>query len=376
MPSSKSMKSSHKRRKINPNRSGESLWKDVTVALGEEQEKDILDQNHYDNEDSDGDGDHKKKKRQRLGKASLDLPVQPGEDIGMMYGLQVLSGDDYTVDPQTRQLQILAAAPADNNTEGDEPTPPAHESTTASTTEQPTKKMTTKKKSTKDIGEKSPSTTEGTATSVTAAATTKTPKPKTKKDTRSATNSEAIGDQEHNDAVVTKQTQSQHTVTEADPSSLDWHKVQQAWSVACGGAVLRESLCRALAKQGFGQPTPIQAATLSASILGRRNLVGASPTGSGKTLAFLLPILQSLLEDDDDDDEADTQNKKIVRALIVTPTRELATQIYKECEVLAPRQCVTLVGGIAPVKQARLLQTIRPSILVGTPGRLWQMVSA
>ena len=54
---------------------------------------------------------------------------------------------------------------------------------------------------------------------------------------------------------------------------------------------------------------------------------------------------------------------------------ELATQIYAECEKLVPNQCVTLVGGIALVKQKRLLTTKRPSIIVATPGRLWAMVS-
>jgi superfamily II DNA/RNA helicase len=54
---------------------------------------------------------------------------------------------------------------------------------------------------------------------------------------------------------------------------------------------------------------------------------------------------------------------------------ELATQIYAECEKLVPNECVTLVGGIALVKQKRLLSTKRPSVIVATPGRLWAMVS-
>jgi superfamily II DNA/RNA helicase len=99
-------------------------------------------------------------------------------------------------------------------------------------------------------------------------------------------------------------------------------------------------------------------------------------------LAFLLPILQSLLQQPPHEHQ-----QSVVRALIVTPTRELATQISAECDKLLPKtnnknnnktdikkQSVTLVGGIAPVKQARLLSTIRPPIIVGTPGRLWQMV--
>jgi len=54
--------------------------------------------------------------------------------------------------------------------------------------------------------------------------------------------------------------------------------------------------------------------------------------------------------------------------------KELATQIHAECEKLLPSQCVTLVGGIALVKQKRLLSTKKPPIIVATPGRLWAMV--
>ena len=55
---------------------------------------------------------------------------------------------------------------------------------------------------------------------------------------------------------------------------------------------------------------------------------------------------------------------------------ELATQISTECEKLVPNQCVTLVGGIAIVKQKRLLSTKKPSVIVATPGRLWAMVGS
>jgi superfamily II DNA/RNA helicase len=99
---------------------------------------------------------------------------------------------------------------------------------------------------------------------------------------------------------------------------------------------------------------------------------------AGKTLAFLIPILNHLLEqkkngNDVDDDNRSAQNK-FVQALIMTPTRELASQIHEECDKLLPNQCVTLVGGIALVKQARLLKTKKPQVVIATPGRLWAMV--
>jgi superfamily II DNA/RNA helicase len=71
---------------------------------------------------------------------------------------------------------------------------------------------------------------------------------------------------------------------------------------------------------------------------------------------------------------AENEKNAPPQAVIVTPTRELATQIQQECNKLSPNQCVTLVGGIAIVKQARILQTKRPPIIIGTPGRLWAMV--
>ena len=94
---------------------------------------------------------------------------------------------------------------------------------------------------------------------------------------------------------------------------------------------------------------------------------------AGKTLAFLIPILNQILEQQSDGDD---QPNDHMHALIMTPTRELATQIHAECDKLVPNQCVTLVGGIALVKQARLLKTKKPPIVVATPGRLWAMVRA
>ena len=79
-------------------------------------------------------------------------------------------------------------------------------------------------------------------------------------------------------------------------------------------------MTNSLHRVGFATPTPIQAATLSASTMGRRNLVGAAPTGSGKTLAFLLPILNNMLQKKDEETEDNVPEKKL-QALIMTPTR-------------------------------------------------------
>jgi ATP-dependent RNA helicase DDX24/MAK5 len=145
--------------------------------------------------------------------------------------------------------------------------------------------------------------------------------------------------------------------------------MQTAWMVATGGVELHPTLCASLLSQKFWTPTPIQSATLPASILGRRNIVGAAPTGSGKTLAYLLPILQSLLSQ-----ESET---RVLQALVLTPTRELALQVSRECDLLAgeKRLSATIVGGLALAKQQRVLEKNKPPILVATPGRLWELVS-
>ena len=126
-------------------------------------------------------------------------------------------------------------------------------------------------------------------------------------------------------------------------------------------------------------PTPIQSATLPASILGRRDIVGAAPTGSGKTLSFGLPILQYLLETCTcaTDGRRRGVQQLPLQALILTPTRELALQVTCELQKVSLNtiKIGTIVGGFAEVKQRRTLEKVKPSILVATPGRLWELVS-
>ena len=127
--------------------------------------------------------------------------------------------------------------------------------------------------------------------------------------------------------------------------------------------------------------------------------------GSGKTLSYLLPILQFLYSDeenitkDGDDLDVDTTDeghttKKFspLTALILCPTRELAMQVSNEFSKLAndsttnpntssdksssPKiECGTIIGGMAEQKQKRILKFKRPSVIIATPGRLWDMVS-
>src|SRR5215471_4287160 len=110
-------------------------------------------------------------------------------------------------------------------------------------------------------------------------------------------------------------------------------------------ALLKENLSR----NGFIHPTPIQAATFEAAISGR-DLVATAQTGTGKTLAFVLPMLQIF---------STGPRRPGVRALILTPTRELAAQIADTIALMAGGtgiQAATVVGGLNERKQ---LQAIR-----------------
>jgi len=172
-------------------------------------------------------------------------------------------------------------------------------------------------------------------------------------------------------------------VIDANPTQDKIDETQTSWAATSGGVYLHNHICCSLAKLGFSYPTPIQASTLSASILGKRDIAGAAPTGSGKTLAYLIPILQFFLEERDllNTNEMDKRNNNQrfwpLTALILCPTRELALQVSQEFEKLSRRavSCGNLVGGLSEEKQKRILDVKRPPILVATPGRLWSLVS-
>src|SRR5881396_3052044 len=111
---------------------------------------------------------------------------------------------------------------------------------------------------------------------------------------------------------------------------------------------LAPELVRAVADEGYAHPTPIQAEAIPA-ILAGRDLIGSAQTGTGKTAAFLLPILHRLLGD----------TAHTTRALIITPTRELAQQIDDVCLALAyhtPLRVGLLIGGAPMGPQEKALR--------------------
>jgi ATP-dependent RNA helicase RhlE len=120
---------------------------------------------------------------------------------------------------------------------------------------------------------------------------------------------------------------------------------------------------RGIRAAGFETPRPIQARTIPAVLEGR-DVLGLAQTGTGKTAAFALPILSSLI--------ARGRRGRGPRALILAPTRELASQIDREIGLLGgftPVRSTAVYGGVTIGKQIRALEK-RPDILVACPGRL------
>ena len=116
---------------------------------------------------------------------------------------------------------------------------------------------------------------------------------------------------------------------------------------------------------GYETATPIQQAAIPAALRGR-DIIGTAQTGTGKTAAFVLPILNRLLEG----------SRGIPRALIVTPTRELAEQIHQVIRALSvgtKLRSTTIYGGVGANRQIKALKD-GVDILVATPGRLLDLV--
>jgi ATP-dependent RNA helicase RhlE len=130
-----------------------------------------------------------------------------------------------------------------------------------------------------------------------------------------------------------------------------------------------EPLLRALAAEGYAVPTPIQARAIP-HLLAGRDLLGIAQTGTGKTASFALPILQRLAAD------RRRTGARAVRALVLTPTRELAAQIGDSFKAygrhLGLRQAVVFGGVNQRPQVAALSRGI--DILVATPGRLLDLL--
>ena len=133
---------------------------------------------------------------------------------------------------------------------------------------------------------------------------------------------------------------------------------------------LSAELLRAVADQGYSEPTPVQSQAIPVILEGKDILAGAQ-TGTGKTAGFTLPLLQRLI------DEQPVKGRRPVRALILTPTRELAAQVEESVKTYGkhlPLTSTVIFGGVKINPQIQRLRT-GVDILVATPGRLLDHVS-
>jgi ATP-dependent RNA helicase RhlE len=134
---------------------------------------------------------------------------------------------------------------------------------------------------------------------------------------------------------------------------------------------LIEPLLKALKKEGYTHPTPIQEQSIPIVLKGQ-DLLGLAQTGTGKTAAFVLPILQRLLENN-----YESKGYKHIRALILTPTRELASQIGDSITAYGKHTGLkheVIFGGVSQHAQTIALR-YGTDILVATPGRLLDLMN-
>ncbi len=380
-------------------------WEKLSVSIGNKENDEVDDtdyengKNHYDNEN---------------GKFNFDdFDDSPGNDPGIFLGLEVVDGSQYEI--QKKKLndggtltQLLihntgTTSTTDDSCNDDKVVDDGVDDNDGHTQQNPNRNNSSQdlkeEKSLSTLPEGNGNTTDKSEKNLTrkerriqrmkAKRLDAKMKRKRKREElqQQQQQQEAKGQSLHNENKNKEKStplQKQHAIQSEDhndntsSSSLKPENVQMNWSVSAGGIWLHPTLCAGLAAQNFSSPTPIQASTLPASILGQRDIVGAAPTGSGKTLAYALPILHTILSTNHDHDENNDSKNKVLRALVLCPTRELAMQVTNEFDVVCQNKvgCNFIVGGLSEHKQKRILRVKRPPILVATPGRLWELVSS
>jgi ATP-dependent RNA helicase RhlE len=134
---------------------------------------------------------------------------------------------------------------------------------------------------------------------------------------------------------------------------------------------LSADLLRAVSEKGYTTPTPIQVQAIPL-ILEGRDLMGGAQTGTGKTAGFTLPLLQRLMET-----TQEVKGRRPIRALVLTPTRELAAQVHESVQLYGrylPLKSAVVFGGVS-INPQKLKLIKGVDILVATPGRLLDHVS-
>ncbi len=134
-----------------------------------------------------------------------------------------------------------------------------------------------------------------------------------------------------------------------------------------------DPILRALSAEGYTNPTPIQEQSIPILLRGK-DLLGCAQTGTGKTAAFAIPILQHLYLKQQN--QQDQRGRRKIKALIVTPTRELAIQIGESFSVYGKHTGIkntVIFGGVKQGAQTKILER-GIDVLVATPGRLLDLI--
>ncbi|MBO0478931.1 DEAD/DEAH box helicase [Vagococcus fluvialis] len=132
---------------------------------------------------------------------------------------------------------------------------------------------------------------------------------------------------------------------------------------------LKEYITNALEEKGFKEPTEVQKKLIPVIMQGK-NVVGQSQTGSGKTHTFLLPMMETI-----------NPEKNEVQGIITTPSRELAEQIYQAAIQIAKHspeeiRVAQYVGGTDKQRQMDKLKSNQPHLVIGTPGRILDLINS
>ncbi|MBU1144984.1 MAG: DEAD/DEAH box helicase [Firmicutes bacterium] len=132
-----------------------------------------------------------------------------------------------------------------------------------------------------------------------------------------------------------------------------------------------EPILRSLETEGYEVPTPIQLQSIPVLLSGK-DVLGSAQTGTGKTAAFAIPILQNLTIE-----QQDVKSRRVIKALISTPTRELALQIKESFQVYGKHlklKTIVVFGGVPQRSQTEAIRS-GVDILVATPGRLLDLIN-
>jgi ATP-dependent RNA helicase DDX24/MAK5 len=143
------------------------------------------------------------------------------------------------------------------------------------------------------------------------------------------------------------------------------------------GLPLSSKVLSSIGGLGFHRPTPVQSAVIP-RVLAGHDVIGKAVTGSGKTLAFAIPIFEKWLASNGPSCVLNSRAKRSPFTLILTPTRELAHQLFKHFEDLVENalyqpKIVAVTGGLSIQKQQR--QLVDADFLIATPGRLWEVMN-